>query len=55
MSNLVYRCAKNPRHVVTDPKPRAECPAIVRGSPCRGELTQVGGGVSKPKRRAVSA
>lgn len=57
MSDLVYRCSKNPRHVITDPKPRSLCPAIVRGSPCRGELEQIGGGVTEPKskRKETSA
>lgn len=57
MSDLVYRCSKNPRHIVTDPNPRDVCPAYHLGRPCRGELEQIGGGVTKPKskRKETSA
>lgn len=41
MSNLVYRCSANPRHVITSPKPLERCLAIVNGCPCRGELVRV--------------
>lgn len=41
MSNIVYRCDVDSRHVVTSPRPMQVCPAIVHGSPCRGQLIRI--------------
>ena len=55
MSDLAYRCSRDPAHRVTSPKPMDTCPAVVRGRPCRGELVQVGGGVARrPRQKAVT-